>query len=736
MVSSDAPAYDVQLVQLMHGDTNPDGPGFKERAVPSSVDGNYPGEVQKTYAGSHVKIPDVGEHFFGPTFTVQAMVCPTRLASGRQAIVAKWAEAQGQGFGLYIGEDGSFEAVVGDGEKNAFTLTTGKSVVEGLWYLVAFTYDHGHMRLIQKPWMTHTNSRFSLATDLGPTTADVRDHSDVQPTLHNESPLMLASHTERHTDEAIGLVPGALFNGKIDSVRVYRRALSLEAIVQNIENPRSPDVVGVWDFENEITAGGVRPIRSVSDSSGNALHGVTVNMPTRGVTGYNWEAREQNFIHAPSQYGAIHFHEDDLDDARWATAFKFTVPLDTPSALYAMKLEADDDTEYVPFFVRPVPGQEKKIAFLAPTASYMAYANDNVSLEAPLAQLMVGRVPVLDEGNITLSKHRELGLSTYDHHTDGSGVSYSTRLRPILNMRPGFRHWLSPSLWQFNADLHLIDWLIEMGYEFDVITDEDLHREGRSVIDPYNVVVTGSHPEYYTEPMLDALHEYADAGGRLMYMASNGFYWVTAYDGDDCEVIEVRKGHGNNAWKSKPGQFHLALTGEYGTLWEHRGRAPHRLFGVGFGSEGFDVSEPYHRTPDSYHDEMGWMFEGIDDDVLGDFGLVGGGAAGLELDIYDPSRGSPPETRVVATSANHTHAYQEVVERLYFNAPGTGGGESVNVRADIVYCPASNGGATWSVSSIAYCGSLSHNGYDNNISRLTANVLSTFAKDEWAPLTQ
>ena len=47
-----------------------------------------------------------------------------------------------------------------------------------------------------------------------------------------------------------------------------------------------------------------------------------------------------------------------------------------------------------------------------------------------------------------------IGLFTYDQHTDGSGVAYSTRQRPILNMRPGFRHWLSPSLWQFNADLH------------------------------------------------------------------------------------------------------------------------------------------------------------------------------------------------------------------------------------------------------------------------------------------
>ena len=36
------------------------------------------------------------------------------------------------------------------------------------------------------------------------------------------------------------------------------------------------------------------------------------------------------------------------------------------------------------------------------------------------------------------------------------------------------------------------------------------------------------------------------------------------------------------------------------------------------------------------------------------------------------------------------------------------------------------GGAVFSVGSITYCGSLSHNGYDNNISRITWNVLDRF----------
>ncbi len=48
------------------------------------------------------------------------------------------------------------------------------------------------------------------------------------------------------------------------------------------------------------------------------------------------------------------------------------------------------------------------------------------------------------------------------------------------------------------------------------------------------------------------------------------------------------------------------------------------------------------------------------------------------------------------------------------------------VRADMVYVPWPNGGAVFSVGSITWTGSLSHNGYDNNVSTVTENVLRRF----------
>jgi N,N-dimethylformamidase len=50
------------------------------------------------------------------------------------------------------------------------------------------------------------------------------------------------------------------------------------------------------------------------------------------------------------------------------------------------------------------------------------------------------------------------------------------------------------------------------------------------------------------------------------------------------------------------------------------------------------------------------------------------------------------------------------------------------VRADMVYFETNNGGAVFSTGSITWCGSLSHNSYDNNVSRITENVLRHFIR--------
>jgi N,N-dimethylformamidase len=373
------------------------------------------------------------------------------------------------------------------------------------------------------------------------------------------------------------------------------------------------------------------------------------------------------------------------------------------------------------------------IAFLAPTLTYMAYANERLYWnegyreKRPLMTPLETEPPDLDR---YMAEHRELGLSLYDVHSDGSGVSYSSRLRPILNMRPKYRAWrLQNAPRHFAADLYLIGWLEARGFAYDVITDEDLHRAGRGLLATYQVVLTGSHPEYYTSAMHAGVQQYLEHGGRLMYLGGNGFYWVTSIDPDRPHVIELRRGTtGTRAWESLPGEGDHSTTGEPGGLWRLRGKAPQRLVGVGFAAQGWGGAEGYSRLPASHDPRAAFIFEGIADaEVIGNFGLVLGGAAGDEIDRFDLRLGSPPHALLLATtSGKHTDYYQVTAEDVPVMIPGQGGTQSPKVRADMVFFETPHGGAVFSVGSINWLGSLGWNGYANNVARVTENVLRRF----------
>ena len=75
------------------------------------------------------------------------------------------------------------------------------------------------------------------------------------------------------------------------------------------------------------------------------------------MIGSNWTGEEMCWRHKPEQYGAIHFHDDDLYDAGWETDSSFTVPADLKSGLYAAHVAIDDDEDYMPFVVKPPKGQ-------------------------------------------------------------------------------------------------------------------------------------------------------------------------------------------------------------------------------------------------------------------------------------------------------------------------------------------------------------------------------------------
>jgi N,N-dimethylformamidase len=276
----------------------------------------------------------------------------------------------------------------------------------------------------------------------------------------------------------------------------------------------------------------------------------------------------------------------------------------------------------------------------------------------------------------------------------------------------------------------LISWLEAKGTDYDIVTDQELHDEGVAAIAGYAAVTTGSHPEYHTSETLDALTDYRDQGGKFLYLGGNGFYWRVALHESERGAIEIRRAEGGiRAWAAEPGEYYNAFDGAYGGLWRRSGRPPQKLAGIGFSAQGQFEGSYYRRNRTAENPSSEWVFAGIDDDILGDFGLSGGGAAGFELDRVDYRLGSPENIQVLASSEGHGDAFVLVPEEQLTHITNWPG-EPVEhlLRADMIYFELPNGGAVFATGSITFCGSLPHNNFDNNISTLLGNVLNRFLK--------
>jgi len=723
MVSTAQPSYDVAIIRHDHFfDTpNPDA----DLVIDADVNKSFPGREQSIAIGSYSIVQDDPILRLTGSFTIQTWICPSLPASGKeQGIVAKWNAITRTGYGFGIDEAGLLTAWVGNGHKTHLLKSPG-AMIKDRWYAVSVRFDSatGELRLdwtmLRRIWLPEES--FSAHAKVG---------SDAL--AEGEGALLIgASHFLPLADGRPGAT--ACYNGKVDRVRIWGRALSDSEVttVNGWGEPASiAELIAAWNPAKDIIG------TSLPDEGPNELNGTNINQPTKAVCGANWDGTEVAFRLLPEHYGAIAYHEDDLEDCHWSVDFSYEIPAGMPSGLYAARMSAGKSIEYVPFYVRPAKGAPvSPVVYLAPTNTYLAYANERLfkasSLDSDFLEKTTTYTPSWTERETWIAAHPELGSSVYDLHPDGNGISYSTRLRPVVTMRPQFKLFINGCTRHFAADLYLLEWMEKKGFQYDVATDEDVHMEGLDSLSQYKVVVTGSHPEYWTTPMLNTLRDYLAGGGRVMYLGGNGFYWVTAIDSNRPYMVEVRRGiNGTRAWTSHPGEIYLSLTGELGGLWRFRDLGPNRFVGIGFASEGWGGAEGYDQLPERDNPKAAFVFEGIArEETIGNFGLIMDGASGDEIDRYDLANGTPPETLRLATSeGHHTDYYQLVVEDTTMTLPGRGGREDPRVRADITLLEAPNGGAVFSVGSINWSGSLMTNDADNNVSKMTENVLRKFSE--------
>lgn len=727
---------EMELVRALHGDENPDGPGFLEEVIPLGLPKTLKVARQFTQVGSFARAADPEGRLDGlQSFTLFAHVFPTLPKAERQQIMGRWDIEGSKGFGLGIDPDGHVALWVGDGV-GVDEIRSEITLVPRCWYFVAASYDAAsheanlHVITCVSPWNGRISTVVPLQTDTW-----ISETLRVAPaTTMAAASFKLASATA--FNPVRGHFGAFLFNGKIDRSGVYTRALAradIEALAKGAD-PSQQGLLAYWDPTANLTREGVGD--TIPDTGPHGLHMQGVNRPVRCMTGFNWKG-EDSYRLAPETFGGVHYHDDAMTDCGWQVSYSLTLPDSLKSGVYCLRLRGGGAEDHIPFIVRPAK-PKAKIAFLLPTFTYLAYANEHLAYEAPIAQAITAHTPVIVAEDLEYKKLEEFGLSTYDHHTDGAGCCYSSWRRPVISMRPRYRMPAMNFPWALPADLSLIWWLDHAGYDYDLLTDHDLHAEGAAALAPYKVVLNGTHPEYYSEQMMDGTEAYLAAGGRVMYLGGNGYYWVTGTREDAPHCIEVRKlDSGSRAWQAEPGEGYLASTGQKSGLWRNRGRAPQKIVGLGFTTEGMDESQPFERMPDSFHRRASWIMEGVgDEELIGDFGLAGGGAGGIELDRYELGLGTPPHTLLLAATIGHSDNYPLVSEEVTYAFPGRGGTQDAQVRGDMIYFTTPNQGAVFAAGSIAWSQALPCKGGENNVARIMRNVLNAFLKDGDLPGSQ
>lgn len=732
-------AADAQLVRLIHGDSNPTGPGYVEEEIDAGCNGTIAVRRQYTQLGSHAVVDDADGRLSGAeAFTLTAWIHPTLVGHGRQAVIGTYDVSTAAGWALGLDRDGHLEFWIGDGT-HSDRITTELPLVAGTWYRVAVSHDPRNRRvsLGQRAEVSPTNSVWGPAV---PYDHDSLVTGRMRRRLRPSGRPLLWSGVWDHNPER-GVHVRWLYNGKIEHPVITRGARSARHLLDEPDHGTpaaegdAADIVADWNGALDLAPAGVDD--TIRDHGPQGLHAHGFNKPVRAMTGHDWDGRHDCWFDAPEQFGAIYFADSSLTDCGWEPTMSLTVP-ELRSGCYAIRLRArnggGEAEEYAPFFVRATK-PSAPVAFQVPTASYLAYANEHLAFDVQVAQSITAHTPVLQPSDVEMYRNPEFGLSTYDHHSDHvNGVCYSGWRRPIFNMRPKHRTAAIGIPWQFPADLSIVGWLDQQPVDYEIITDHDVHREGLALLSQYRVVITGTHPEYYSAEMLDATERFVADGGRFMYLGGNGLYWVTSFT-DDGDTIEVRKLEGGTrAWQARPGEYFHATDGVRGGVWKNRGRGPHKVTGVGFASEGMDRSHPFRRLPASHDAEVAWIFDGVEGDVFGDHGLAHGGAAGIEIDRYDRRFGTPAHTRLLATSEGFSDGYPLVIEEVLTNVPGLAGTSSPLVRGDVTYTTTNAaGGAVFCTGSIAWGQALPTDDYDNDIARITGNLVTRFADPEPLP---
>jgi hypothetical protein len=275
----------------------------------------------------------------------------------------------------------------------------------------------------------------------------------------------------------------------------------------------------------------------------------------------------------------LRFASDDLYDCRWPVTHRWPVPADARSGIYVARMkftfEGKERLYHCTFLVRRAARRRKApILFVCATNTWRAYNGTPFAVTPPELKQVWG----------TGGYGPDRGLPSYclyRAHAAGQGT-YQVGLRmPWPAAGPYVRYGGATDYSHLmRADRFPQTWLEQQGYDYDVISDVDWHRDPDQ-LRGYKVVMVVGHNEYWSLSMYRSAEAFLKRGGNLVVLSGNTIGWRVSFN-PDCTILECRKvdAPGDQVPKSRRGEAWHSQDGLRGGPARECGIPGYRLIGL------------------------------------------------------------------------------------------------------------------------------------------------------------
>ena len=530
---SNTAAYRLSICRLGHQVDDPAGDEVLQE-FPEA-----PANPQPIHPGSYVHIAK-GLSKSLPALTLECWVRPWRVA-GFSGLISQYDYKDACGIGLFMNPYGTVGFYLGDGHgyRAEWSHASPKNTLKpGKWHHLAATWD-GETKAL---WV---NGK------------PVGSWPFAGPVSAGKAPLRLAAYGEN------GLAAKFL-DGDLAMPVIHDCALSAEEIQarfeqQGLQPAKGKSVLACWPLAEEK---GER----VADTSGTGRHGRIINHGTWMIGGPSFDADVPRFGNYdpktdPRRGHGLRFAADDLYDCRWPVTHRHRIPREAKSGIYVARMhfefEGQPRAYHATFIVRK-PARRKKAPILVVCAAntWRAYSATSFAITPPEQKQVWGTRGIKNApGNPPM-------FALYGPHVGGPGT-YQVGLRMPWPAAGPYILYGGPTNYShlMRAERFAHVWLEQSGYDFDVISDVDLHRDP-GVLRGYRAFVINGHNEYWSLPMYHGLERYLKGGGNVIVLSGNTLFWRVSFN-NDCTMMECRKvdapgnqvpsGGRGEAWHSQDG---------------------------------------------------------------------------------------------------------------------------------------------------------------------------------------